>query len=157
MTSIILKPITVLDEVGKTLSASYGLQPWTAPLISLTIAFAGFLVLVLIYKEFISSKDNFDPLIRPKGELPYTREFAEMPLQTAADLSLYKNGKCLCNSIGACDYCLDVSMEERTDHINHMMNRRPKALYRSVSQLRNNVMTDIDKNNLDYKLNNNDK
>lgn len=153
MSAIINKPVSLADEAGKIVAKKLGIDESYAPLFSITIGFIIFLILFLITFKLIISTENFGDLITPKGEIPYFREFQEMPLQTAVDVSLFKKGKCLCNSVGACDYCLDSSMEERTDHINHMMNRRPKALYSSVSQMRNNVLFDLDKNNLDYKNN----
>jgi hypothetical protein len=161
MSNFFIKPINLVDEAGKVVASKIGVSEMFAPVFSIAIGVGIFLTIVIIYNQLISKPDsvtsNFTNLITPKGEIPYTREFAEMPIQTAADVSLYKNGKCLCNSAGACDFCLDSSMEERTDHINHMMNRRPRALYKSVSQQRDNVVFDIDKNNLDYKMNNSDR
>jgi hypothetical protein len=100
---------------------------------------------IVLYKNVIETpcdKDNFT-LIRPKGSDPAILNFEGRPLMTASSVSMYKKDGCYCNDVGSCDYCLDTSMEERSDHLNHMLSKSPKTIVsQSISQQRNLVSSE---------------
>jgi hypothetical protein len=92
-----------------------------------------FIIAVIIF--YANDKSGFNPLRGQIGAYP--------PLRDIPDLHKNMDKKCNCNKLGACDYCLDLNMEERTDHINHMLNKKPNKLSASLSQLRGAVHGDI--------------